>query len=178
MVQFFAETFEDEHALVKQINRMKAEGYVETDMFVLAKQDERLTFVRRNSEVEDVFVEDDWKQRFSTALSGNESLRETMRKMEISDDQAEHIREKVEGGHFFLYANRNYAERSSGDRFMLGEKEKTELQNEQVQQGETVVPEHSEKSIVLDERHYEDPEMRRDKRRADPISKPDEKNFI
>lgn len=178
MVQFFAETFDNEQALVNQINRMKVEGYSETDMFVLAKRDERLAFVRRNSDLEEVLVEDDWRKRFSTVLAGNESLGETMRKMEISDEQAEHIRRKVEQGHFFLYANRNYAERFSGDRFMLGEKEKTELQNEQMQEEETVVADHSEQSIVLDERHYEDPETRRDKRRADPISKPDEKNFI
>lgn len=67
-----------------------------------------------------------------------------------------------------------------GELFEAAEKEKAERQNEKLstEDPRKIGEQLDEQKEGLDERHYENPETRKDKRNADPTSKPDEKNFI
>lgn len=67
-----------------------------------------------------------------------------------------------------------------GEHFEAAESEKAERQNEKLysEDPRKIGEQLDEQKEGLDERHYENPETRKDKRNAQPISKPDEKNFI
>lgn len=75
-----------------------------------------------------------------------------------------------------MFANKE----EHGELFEAAEKEKAKRQNEKLstEDPRKIGEQLGEQKEGLDERHYENPETRKDKRNADPISKPDEKNFI
>ncbi|CEG21773.1 hypothetical protein BN1080_00689 [Planococcus massiliensis] len=67
-----------------------------------------------------------------------------------------------------------------GDHFEAPESKKAERQNEKLHSEDPreIGEQLDEQKEGLDDRHYENPKTRKDKRNAEPISKPDENNFI
>lgn len=182
MENHFIETFETEQDVLRKIEDLKTEGYDDNDMYVMARSDDQLSLVRGRTEVDYHAAEGTWMDRFATFLTGDEKVHKAFLAMGINEHESEAYYQKVQDGHFLLYVNKTYEhsmDLAKKDAFELSEKEKTGLQNEAV---ESPKPEpvfiEDETTEVLDDRQYEDPAFRKDKRNVDPISKPDEKNFI
>lgn len=182
MENHFIETFETEQDVLRKIEDLKTEGYDDTDMYVMARSDDQLSLVRGRTEVDYHASEGNWMDRFASFLTGDENVHKAFLNMGINEHESEAYYQKVQDGHLLLYVNKTYDHQrdlAEKDAFELPEKEKTGLQNEAL---ESAKPQpvfgEDETTEILDVRQYEDPAFRKDKRNADPISKPDEKNFI
>ncbi|ANU09912.1 hypothetical protein A1A1_07097 [Planococcus antarcticus DSM 14505] len=175
MPNSFIETYDSQESALKKIEELKKDGYLEKDMYIMAKSDDQLSLVRGKSDIEAHASEGGWADRFATFLTGDEKVHQTFLNMGIDENESEHYYRDVQDGMLLLYVNKD-----SQDAFELPEDEKTAIQNDNLESEgpRSIEEEREEKAVELDERHYEDPAFRKDKRNADPISKPDEKNFI
>ncbi len=171
----FIETFNTQEDVLQKIEELKKDGYLEKDMYIMAKSDDQLSLVKGKSEVEAHASEGGWADRFATFLTGDDNVHQSFLNMGIDENESEHYYRDIQEGKLLLYVNRD-----AHDAFELPENEKTDIQNEKLEaEGpRSIEEEREEKTVELDDRHYEDPIFRKDKRNADPISKPDEKNFI
>lgn len=171
----FIETYNTQEDVLQKVEELKKDGYLEKDMYIMAKSNDQLSLVKGKSEVETHASEGSWAERFATFLTGDEKVHQAFLNMGIDENESEHYYRDVQEGKLLLYVNRD-----AHDAFELPEDEKTEIQNEKLKaEGpRSIEEEREEKAVELDDRHYEDPAFRKDKRNADPISKPDEKNFI
>lgn len=175
MLNQFIETYDTQEDVLQKIEELKKDGYLEKDMYIMAKSNDQLSLVKGKSDVEVHASEGGWADRFATFLTGDQNVHEAFMSMGIDENESERYYRDVQEGKLLLYVDKD-----AHDAFELPEDEKTEIQNEKLESEgpRTVEEEREEKSVELDERHYEDPAFRKDKRNADPISKPDEKNFI
>ncbi|MDQ0428161.1 hypothetical protein QOZ98_000987 [Planomicrobium stackebrandtii] len=175
MTNRFIETYDRQETVLKKIEELKKDGYLDEDMYVMAKSDDQLSLVRGKSDVEVHASEGGWADRFATFLTGNERIHQAFLNMGIDENESEHLYRDVQDGKLLLYVNKD-----AQDAFELPEDKKTAIQNEKLEsQGPRPIEEdREEKAVELDDHQYEEPAHRKDKRNADPISKPDEKNFI
>ncbi|MBD8014836.1 general stress protein [Microbacterium sp. APC 3898] len=169
------ETYDTEENVLQKIEELKKDGYLEKDMYIMAKSDNQLSLVRGKSDVEAHASEGGWADRFATFLTGDQKVHQAFSDMGIDENESEHYYRDVQNGKLLLFVDTD-----AQDAFELPENEKTAIQEDKLEsEGPRVIEEErEEKAVELDDRHYEDPAFRKDKRNADPISKPDEKNFI
>lgn len=175
MLNQFIETYDTQENVLQKIEELKKDGYLEKDMYIMAKSNDRLSLVKGRSDVEVHASEGSWADRFATFLTGDQKVHQAFLNMGIDENESERYYRDVQEGKLLLYVNTD-----AHDAFELPEDEKTEIQQDKLEaEGpRTIEEEREEKTVELDEQHYEDPAFRKDKRNADPISKPDEKNFI
>ena len=171
----FIETYDNEENILQKIEELKKDGYLEKDMYIMAKSDNQLSLVKGKSDVEAHASEGGWADRFATFLTGDQKVQQAFLDMGIDENESEHYYHDVQEGKLLLYVDTD-----AHDAFELPEDKKTTIQNDKLEsEGPRVIKEErEEKTVELDDQHYEDPAFRKDKRNANPISKPDEKNFI
>ena len=175
MLNQFIETYDTQEEVLQKIEELKKDGYLEKDMYIMGKSSDQLSLLKGKSDVEVHSSESSWADRFATFLTGDQKVHQAFQSMGIDENESEHYYRDVQEGKLLLYVDKD-----AHDAFELPENEKTELQQDKLasEGPRTIEEDREEKSVELDERHYEDPASRKDKRNADPISKPDEKNFI
>jgi hypothetical protein len=175
MLNQFIETYNTQEDVLLKIEELKKDGYLEKDMYIMAKSSDQLSLVKGKSDVEVHASEGGWADRFATFLTGDQKVHQAFLNMGIDESESERYYRDVQDGKLLLYVNKD-----AQDAFELPEDEKTEIQQHKTESEgpRTIEEDREEKSVELDDRQYEDPAFRKDKRNADPISKPDEKNFI
>lgn len=179
----FIKTFENQEAVLSQIEKLKSEGHSEDNMYVMARSDDQLSLVRGRTDVDNQSSSGNMMDRFTSFLSGNDKVHQAFLRMGLNEQESDRVYQEIEDGKLLLYVNEEYSDRFEtfdGDPFKLGEQEKTDIQNKKLEKEDPrrLGEDREEEAVDLDERQYEDPGSRQDKRNADPISKPDEKNFI
>jgi hypothetical protein len=179
----FIKTFENQEEVLDQIEKLKNQGHSEDNMYVMAREDDQLSLVRGRTDVDNQTSSGKLVDRFTSFLTGNDQVHQAFIRMGLDEKEADHYYQDVQDGKLLLYVNEEYSSRFEtfdGDPFKLGEQEKTDIQNKKLEKEDPrrLGEDSEEEAVDLDERQYEDPESRQDKRNADPISKPDEKNFI
>lgn len=166
LTKHFIETYETEEEVLKQIEKLKSEGYSESDMYVMARKDGQLSMVKGQTNIDHFAWEGNWMDRFTSFLTGNEQTDIAFKNMGLTEQEQEKYYQDLEDGRLLLYVNKDYEERFNaveGDAFELGEKEKTELQNRKKQSEESRrIRVEQEEAVGLDDRHYEDKESKKD----------------
>ena len=179
----FIQTFKSQEEVLDQIEKLKNQGHSEENMYVMAKSDDQLSLVRGRTEVDNQSSSGKIMDRFTSFLTGNDKVHQAFLRMGLDEQESDNYYQAVLDGDLLLYVNKEYSDRFEtfdGDPFKLGEQEKTDIQNKKLEKEDPrrLGEDSEEEAVDLDERQYEDPGSRQDKRNADPISKPDEKNFI
>lgn len=154
----FIETYETEDELMQQVEKLKDEGYSESDMYIMAKKDGQLSMVKGRTNIDAHAEQGDWLNRFTSFLTDNNQMEWAFENMELTEHEAETYHAAVEKGKLLLYVNKDYEARFNevgGDSLSLGEKEKTELQNRK-KQSENATPAVTEREekVRLDDHHY------------------------
>ncbi|RLQ90437.1 general stress protein [Planomicrobium sp. Y74] len=154
----FIETYETEDELIQQVEKLKDEGYSESDMYIMAKKDGQLSVVKGQTNIDAHAEEGDLLDRFTSFLTDNNQMELAFENMQLSEHEADIYHKEVEEGKLLLYVNKDYEARFNevgGDSFRLGEKEKTELQNRKKQsENETPAVAEREEKVELDDHHY------------------------
>lgn len=156
----FIETYETEDELMQQVEKLKDQGYSESDMYIMAKKDGQLSMVKGQTNIDAHAEQGDWLDRFTSFLTDNHQMELAFENMQLTEHEAETYHKEVEDGKLLLYVNKDYEARFNevgGDSFRLGEKEKTELQNRK-KQSENATPAATEREekVELDDHHYAD----------------------
>lgn len=160
MDKHFIKTYETEEEALRQIEKLKDEGYSESDMYIMTQEDDQLSMIRGDTNVDSYAEEGNWLNNFTSFLTGNKQIDLAFRNMELPEEDRGKYVDELKDGRLLLYVNKDYEARFAevgGDSFKLGEKEKTELQNRQ-KDSETPVPYNAEEEsmVKLDDHLYED----------------------
>lgn len=156
----FIETYKTEDELMRQVEKLKDEGYSESDMYIMAKKDGQLSMVKGQTNIDAHAEQGNWMDRFTSFLTDDNQMEMAFENMQLTEHEAEIYYEDLEKGKLLLYVNKDYEarfEEVGGDSFRLGEKEKTELQNRK-KQSENATPAATEREekVELDDQHYAD----------------------
>lgn len=167
------ETYDHVEKVLNKITELKKDGYLEKDIRIMAKSHGQLSLIKSRFDVKMDALEEEWAN--AAALSGDKKVPQAFLNMGIEETESQHYYRDIQEGKLLLCVDKD-----AHDAFELPEDKKTDIQNEKLESEEprSTEEEREEKAVELDERHYEEPAHRKDKRNADPISKPDEKNFI
>ncbi|MBT2570009.1 YsnF/AvaK domain-containing protein [Planococcus sp. ISL-110] len=95
--------------VLHKISELKAQGYQEEDMYVIAKHDEQLSMVQGQTDVHLNTQEDeDMMSKFKSFISGEDSTRDAFTQMGLASSEADEYYRQVENGKLVLYVNSDY----------------------------------------------------------------------
>ncbi|PPA69791.1 general stress protein [Jeotgalibacillus proteolyticus] len=108
MAKNFVETFNSEERILEKIEELKAQGYREEDMYVMARDKDELSLVRGRTDVDLESSEGNWMDKFKAFVTGDSPVREAFNRMGMEREDAERYYDDVNNGAFLLYADREY----------------------------------------------------------------------
>lgn len=100
--------FNNETELQQQIDVLKAQGYSDEDMYVVANRDNEVSMVRGSNEVGSNTEGGSWWDKFKSFMLGEDSLNDGYHRMGFDDREREHYSSEVQNGKILLYVDREY----------------------------------------------------------------------
>ncbi|MFD1029948.1 general stress protein [Metaplanococcus flavidus] len=160
MEKHFIDTYRTQEEVLQQIEKLKDEGYSESDMYIMTQEDDQLSMIQGETNIDSYAEQGNWMDSFTAFLTGNKQIEFAFENMQLTQQQINNYYKDLENGRLLLYVNKDYEARFDevgGDSFKLGEKEKTELQNRKEQSENSLQDAaEQEETVELDPRHYED----------------------
>lgn len=102
-------TYHDQQTLLNKIDELKAEGYDEGDLYVVANDEDKLSMVRGATDVDLKSPGDaSWMDKFKGFLKGKEPVRSALSGMGFSDEQVSRYYSEAQKGGMLLFADRDY----------------------------------------------------------------------
>ena len=100
--------FQSEAELIAKINELTLNGYSEDDMYVITKDNDGISMLRRRTDVEVQSASRSWNDWFKAFLTGEDPVRENFRKIGLTDVESESYYREVENGGYLLYVDQEY----------------------------------------------------------------------
>ena len=82
----FVDTYQEEAALVTKIDQLTEEGYDESDVFVVAKDQDDVSLVKRNTDAKVEEASANWMQKFTGVAEGEEEVKRALLDLGLTDD--------------------------------------------------------------------------------------------
>lgn len=115
----FIQVFETQSEVLRKVSDLKAEGYKESDMYVVGRDNESFTTLKNQTDVHIDTVggqqEQGFMGKFMSALSGESSSMEAFNGMGLSQTESEDYYRQVQDGKLVLYVDSEYGD--SYDRY-------------------------------------------------------------
>ena len=105
----FIQAYDVQAEILHKIGELKAQGYNEEDMYVIAKHDDQLSMVQGQTDVHlNTQEDDDMMGKFKSFISGEDSTRDAFTQMGLGTSEADDYYQQVENGKLVLYVNSDY----------------------------------------------------------------------
>jgi len=105
----FIGIFHSEDAVVQQIQLLLLEGYDESDIYVVAKNEEDISMVRGRTDVDTETTDaENWFERFIAFISGEEPVKDALEKSGIPEADRDQYYHEIENGGILLYVDNEY----------------------------------------------------------------------
>jgi Heat induced stress protein YflT len=101
--------FRTEQEVLNKIKELKSEGYVEDDIYVVTNDQDSLSIVRGQTDVDLLSVDGNWLDKFLAFISGDEPVRAAFHDMGYTDEESERFYSEVKNGSILLYVDKDYA---------------------------------------------------------------------
>jgi uncharacterized protein (TIGR02271 family) len=111
----FVGTFQTEHEVLNKIDELKTEGYSEEDIYVVTNDEDSLSIVRGQTDVDLESPEGNWLDRFIAFISGDEPVRTAFNDMGLTEEESTRYYNEVKNGSILLYVDQEYG-RTTYDR--------------------------------------------------------------
>ncbi|WP_172370859.1 YsnF/AvaK domain-containing protein [Sporosarcina jiandibaonis] len=111
----FVGTFQSEHEVLDKIDELKAEGFSEEDIYVVTNDEDSLSIVRGQTDVDLRSPEGNWLDKFIAFLSGDEPVRAAFHDLGFTEEESSRYYNEVKNGNILLYVDNEYG-RTSYDR--------------------------------------------------------------
>ncbi|MGE6367795.1 YsnF/AvaK domain-containing protein [Planococcus kocurii] len=151
------QSYDVQAEVLHKISELKAQGYKEEDMYVIAKRNDQLSMVQGQTDVHlNVQDDEDMMDKFKSFISGGDSTHDAFTQMGLGSGEADEYYRQVENGKLVLYVNSDYGASykphtytQTGARATTAEEEHLRLHEERlsvdkkrVQTGEVTVGKH------------------------------------
>lgn len=101
-------TFRSEQTLLGRIKELKLQGYKENDMYVVANNENKVSMVRGQTDVDLTSPEQtSWVHKFKSYFTGDEPVRSALSGMGFSDHEADKYYREAENGGLLLFVDRD-----------------------------------------------------------------------
>ena len=111
----FVGTFQTEHEVLSEIDGLKAEGYSEDDIYVVTNDEDSLSIVRGQTDVDLESPDGNWLDKFIAFISGDEPVRTAFSDMGLTEEETNRYYDEVKNGRILLYVDHEYG-RTTFDR--------------------------------------------------------------
>lgn len=82
----FVDTYKDEAALVSKIEQLSQDGYDEKDLYVVAKNEDNVSLVKRNTDAKIEEASASWLQKFAGVAEGEQEVKRALLDLGLADD--------------------------------------------------------------------------------------------
>ena len=105
----FIGTFDVQAEVLSKITELKSQGYREEDMYVVAHDENQLSMVKSQTDVQlDTQEDQGFMGKFISTLAGESSSMEAFNSMNLDPDESEVYQREVENGKILLYVDSEY----------------------------------------------------------------------
>ena len=82
----FVDTYQDEAALVSKMDQLNHDGYDETDLFVVVRDEDNVSLVKRNTDAKVEEASASWLQKFAGVAEGEQEVKRALLDLGLADD--------------------------------------------------------------------------------------------
>lgn len=82
----FVDTYQDEAALVSKIEQLSQDGYDENDLYVVARDKDQVSLVKRNTDAKVEEASASWMQKFAGVAEGEQEVKRALLDLGLADD--------------------------------------------------------------------------------------------
>lgn len=101
-------TFDVQAEVIHEIGELKAQGYKEEDMYVIALNGQQLQMVQGQTDVHLNTDEGDFMDKFKSFISGEDPTKDALKQMGLSDSEAAEYYKQIQSGKLVLYVDSEY----------------------------------------------------------------------
>lgn len=101
-------TFDVQAEVLHEIGELKAQGYKEEDMYVIALNGEQLQMVQGQTDVHLNTDTGDFMDKFKSFISGEDPTKDALLQMGLSESEANDYYGKIQSGKLVLYVDSEY----------------------------------------------------------------------
>ncbi|MDE4085417.1 DUF2382 domain-containing protein [Planococcus maritimus] len=101
-------TFDVQAEVIHEIGELKAQGYKEEDMYVVALNGQQLQMVQGQTDVHLNTDEGDFMDKFKSFISGEDPTKDALKQMGLSDFEADEYYKQIQSGKIVLYIDSEY----------------------------------------------------------------------
>lgn len=113
----FMGTFDNENEVLKKIEELKGQGTSEEDMYVLSRNENQVSIIRGQTDIDYTSADGNWKDKFKELLSGSESVRNALSDMGMDKEETDSYYQEVEDGRILLFVDSELGASSQGKGF-------------------------------------------------------------
>lgn len=109
----FVGTFYNEHDVFNEIDKLKAQGYTESDIYVVANREDDISMVRGRVTTETLDANGEnqgWWDKFKNFLNGDEPVRGAFKNMGFSDNETTRYYNEARNGGILVFVDRDYGD--------------------------------------------------------------------
>lgn len=101
-------TFDVQAEVIHEIGELKAQGYKEEDMYVVALNGQQLQMVQGQTDVHLNTDEGDFMDKFKSFISGEDPTKDALKQMGLSESEADVYYKQIQSGKIILYVDSEY----------------------------------------------------------------------
>ncbi|MDX5323773.1 MAG: general stress protein [Exiguobacterium sp.] len=108
----FVSMYETQQSALGKIEELRAKGYKDSDIYVVAKHEDNVSILRRQTDVHtEASHETGWFDKVRAFLSGKEDVHSGLRNMGLSEEEVNRHYRDVEDGKILIYVDEDFERR-------------------------------------------------------------------
>ncbi|WP_047373865.1 general stress protein [Exiguobacterium sp. ZOR0005] len=108
----FISMFDTQQSALGKVEELRAKGYKDSDIYVVAKHEDSVSILRRQTDVHtEASHETGWFDKVRAFLSGHEDVHSGLRNMGLSEEEVNRHYRDVEDGKILIYVDEDFERR-------------------------------------------------------------------
>ncbi len=108
----FISMFDTQQSALGKVEELRAKGYKDSDIYVVAKHEDNVSILRRQTDVHtEASHETGWFDKVRAFLSGHEDVHSGLRNMGLSEEEVKRHYRDVEDGKILIYVDEDFERR-------------------------------------------------------------------
>lgn len=108
----FISMYDTQDAALGKVEELRAKGYKDSDIYVVAKHEDNVSILRRQTDVHtEASHHTGWFDKVRAFLSGHEDVHAGLRNMGLSEDEVKRHYSDIEAGKILIYVDEDFERR-------------------------------------------------------------------
>ncbi|MCT4777435.1 MULTISPECIES: general stress protein [Exiguobacterium] len=148
----FISMYDTQDAALGKVEELRAKGYKDSDIYVVAKHEDNVSILRRQTDVHtEASHHTGWFDKVRAFLSGHEDVHAGLRNMGLSEEEVNRHYSDVEAGKILIYVDEDF-ERRHNEGLTVDSKPYNDTRHDTSHQGH-----HTADGLEIDSTPYNDP---------------------